>query len=482
MLPVLRKRLKTISDGNRGLQDILQSMQKGAEILSVESYNGKVHNTKITLLVDKGSNYSLQERYEERVHIYNRVALDKVIPANAIYPKTTVEAAIDVLNFQYSCDFTEDDVEFIDGTLVAKETSLGYYNDNTTVAECTNVVNLNWYEESDVGNLPACVFQDWVSNSIPPLVKVGQRWNLSINGTTGSLLEPGSYVSNSISDRHIGLPDNGNEIIVNRENQHFQFKFIYVFKDDEVYDEENETWVDGFTKSGSFKKLLLGPHQTNNSVTVDSYPLEQLWVRYPELAAEDYLEAVEDSVYSQGLNGILPQYIPIPGQDALVIEINILYCPNPNCNPTSLSMIRFNNTIPETHLDGALTIQVVQNGTTVTQIVRLSQVPNGSITALSMIQWFAEAQGIVFANRSVDGFGQYNITSYQIYGSMNESEDDDPNPTSIHIMKTQGEPVETDIFEWLLEGVDDLDAETLAEARSLGLSVRSCGTQYWSGE
>ena len=49
-------------------------------------------------------------------------------------------------------------------------------------------------------------------------------------------------------------------------------------------------------------------------------------------------------------------------------------------------------------------------------------------------------------------------------------------------MKTQGEPVETDIFEWLLAAESKLDTETLAEARSLGLSVRSCGTQYWPGE
>ena len=79
MLPTLRKRLKTISDGNKGLQDILQSMQKGTEILSVEPYNGKVHNTKITLLIDKGSNYPEQERYQTRVHFYNRLDIAEVL-------------------------------------------------------------------------------------------------------------------------------------------------------------------------------------------------------------------------------------------------------------------------------------------------------------------------------------------------------------------------------------------------------------------
>jgi hypothetical protein len=489
MLPTLRKRLKTISDGNKGLQDILRSMQEGTEILSVEMYNGKVHNTKITLQVDQGENVPVQERYDNRVHFYNRVALNKAIPTNAVYPKTTVEDAIEVLNLQYGCDFTEDDVEFIDGTLAAKEMSLGYYN---AAAECTNIVDLNWYKTDDSGEFPAYEFQDWVVDLNPPLVRVGQKWNLSFNGTWGSLLRPGDYVSNSLYYRNIGpweaAPETGWTKIVNYEPEHFQFKFIYVFKDNRIYDWNTESWANGFTKSGSFEKLLLGLHQTNNNVTVDSYSLEHLWTRYPELMSENYLEAVQSSIFGQDLNERFPQYEPIPEQDALVIEVNILYCPNPNCNPTSLFMQRFNNTIPETHQNGALTIQVVQNGTTTTQVVRPSQIPNQWASADGMIQWFAEGQGIVFVGGG-GGFGQYRIYNRDISGSRNGGGDDGPtppspsvpNPTSIRIMKTQGEPVETDIFEWLLAAENELDAETLAEARSLGLSIRSCGTQYWGG-
>jgi len=302
LLPQLRRRLKTISDDNKGLQDILQSMQKATEVLSVEPYNGKVHNTKITLLIDKGSNYPEQERYVERVHFYNRVALNKIIPANAFYPKTSVEDAIEVLNLQYGCDFTEDDVEFIGGVLVTKETSLGYYN---AAAEGTNIVN-------------------------------------------------------------------------------------------------------------------------------------------------------------------------------------------PNCNPTSLSMQRFNSFIPETHQNGALTIQLIKNGSTITIIIRPSQVQlqGVTITIINMIRWFANGQDVNIVDGN-GGFGQYRVYNNSISGSRNGDGDDGPilpspggltppgpsgpNPTSIRIMKTQGEPVETDIFEWLLEAEEGLDAETLAEARSLGLSVHSCG-------
>ena len=299
MLPAIRKRLKSLTAGNKGLQDILRSMTAADEIISVETYNGKIHNTKLIIRVDRskvtGTELPEQERYVNRAHFYNRVPISDAIPSGASYPTDNVLTAIASLN-NLGCDFTEDDVEFIDGTLVAKEMSLGYYN-------------------AAAGNQP-------------PLAS--------------------------------------------------------------------------------------------------------------------------------------------------------------DCNPTSLTMQHFNNnTIAETHLNGALTIQVVQNGTTVTQIVRPTQLPpDVDLTALGMIRWFAEGQGIVFVDGYNEGFGQYKTYGRQITGSMNEGEDGVPgvlNPTSIRIMKTQGEPVETDIFEWLLEAEEGLDAETLAEARSLGLSVRSCGTQYWEG-
>ena len=119
MLPALRKRLKTISDSNKGLQDILQSMQKGTEILSVEPYNGKVHNTKITLEIDKGSNYPEQERYVERVHFYNRLNLAEVLQDVYVDPQEDIEIIIEQLNNQ-GYDFTIDDVEFVGNAKIKK--------------------------------------------------------------------------------------------------------------------------------------------------------------------------------------------------------------------------------------------------------------------------------------------------------------------------------------------------------------------------
>ena len=50
LLPQPRRNLKNTNSHNKSLQDIVKSCSKATEVLSVETYNGKVHNTKITLL------------------------------------------------------------------------------------------------------------------------------------------------------------------------------------------------------------------------------------------------------------------------------------------------------------------------------------------------------------------------------------------------------------------------------------------------
>ena len=144
MLPTLRKRLKTISDGNKGLQDILQSMQKGTEILSVESYNGKAHNTKITLLIDKGSNYPEQERYVERVHFYNRLDIAEVLENVEFGSDNTLDLIKELNNLGF--DFTEDDIIYSSGEVLALDQSLGYYNRG---AELCTPTELRWISSAN---------------------------------------------------------------------------------------------------------------------------------------------------------------------------------------------------------------------------------------------------------------------------------------------------------------------------------------------
>lgn len=127
-LPVVRTKLKTVSSKNQGLQDILKSCSRGMEILSVEPHVGGIHNTKITLQVDLGAGYPAEQRYQKRVHFYNRVPMALAVPTGASYPTSEIEETIEVLNKDYGCDFTVDDVEISEGLLKAKATSLGYYN------------------------------------------------------------------------------------------------------------------------------------------------------------------------------------------------------------------------------------------------------------------------------------------------------------------------------------------------------------------
>ena len=51
MLPLLRKKLKTISASNEPLQDIFKSCRESEEVISVEKHTNGIHNTKVTLLL-----------------------------------------------------------------------------------------------------------------------------------------------------------------------------------------------------------------------------------------------------------------------------------------------------------------------------------------------------------------------------------------------------------------------------------------------
>ena len=127
LLPQLRRSLKNINSNNQSLQDIVKSCSKATEVLSVEPYNGKVHNTKITLQIDKGSNYPEQERYEERVHFYNRIDIKKVLEGVPYLLSNDIEELIQDLN-RLGYDFTTDDIEIVGGSVRALPYSLGYYN------------------------------------------------------------------------------------------------------------------------------------------------------------------------------------------------------------------------------------------------------------------------------------------------------------------------------------------------------------------
>ena len=129
-LPSLRNKI-SISTGNRNssLKSILSPTGEALEVLSVEAIDAPLHNTKITVSLsyknnlDEGSN----DVKGQRAILYNRLNLNQVIPEDAVLDLTDIVKTIKLLNTRYQCDFTEDDLEIVDGILRAKTTSLGYY-------------------------------------------------------------------------------------------------------------------------------------------------------------------------------------------------------------------------------------------------------------------------------------------------------------------------------------------------------------------
>ena len=144
LLPQLRRNLKNINSHNKSLQDIVKSCSKATEVLSVEPYNGKVHNTKITLQIDKGGNVPEQERYEKRIQFYNRLDIAEILE-NVEFGSNNTLDLIEELN-SLGFDFTEDDIEIVGGVVKALPQSLGYYNNEEEEEEvdtCTPT-ELRW--------------------------------------------------------------------------------------------------------------------------------------------------------------------------------------------------------------------------------------------------------------------------------------------------------------------------------------------------
>lgn len=114
----LRKRLKTISFKNEGLQRVLRTCAGAIDIISVEKHTGGIHNTKVIFLMANG---------EHRIQFYDRVDIARAVPANFISSGQLAEDIL-TLNSAFGCDFTEDDLILVDGKYKAKPESLGYHN------------------------------------------------------------------------------------------------------------------------------------------------------------------------------------------------------------------------------------------------------------------------------------------------------------------------------------------------------------------
>lgn len=115
MLPVVRKRLKSVSSRNQSLQDILLTSFETVEILSIKSHTTGIHNTKLIVELPDG---------RHRVHFYSRLNLATLLEGVEL-TSTAIGDVISELNL-LGYDFTEDDLEIVDNSIIAKITSLGY--------------------------------------------------------------------------------------------------------------------------------------------------------------------------------------------------------------------------------------------------------------------------------------------------------------------------------------------------------------------
>lgn len=155
-LPVIRKHVLFSLEGkNFSLTELRGSVYHGIEIISIEPFFPKptptakldhvfnrhgivrerwtndpnVHNTKLVLKVDTWKILDewqhREERFVERICFYNRLDLNDIIDVNTRIQRREIDYVMGKLNEQ-GYDFTEDDLEFRDLVLSAKETSLGY--------------------------------------------------------------------------------------------------------------------------------------------------------------------------------------------------------------------------------------------------------------------------------------------------------------------------------------------------------------------
>ena len=200
----LRKRLRNISYKNQSLQDVLKSSTDAMSLVSIEKYDGKVHNTKMVLKLDRGSSYKEQERYYERVCFYNRVNLATILPGDISINLNPLQNAIDQLNVEYGCDFTEDDIYILNGQVAAKEDSIGYI-DEVSIQPWTvqyTVISTGEIVRIDTGNIVSAqlIDPDIIGSDGNPIANpapLNDRDNLIINNRADlvktSTLFPGAW-------------------------------------------------------------------------------------------------------------------------------------------------------------------------------------------------------------------------------------------------------------------------------------------------
>ncbi len=186
MLPALRKKLKNVSSSNQSLQDILQSSKEADAVITITKVETGIHNTQLVLSIIN---------QEPRICFYNRLDIKKII-SSAFVSSGNVVNDIKTLNNQ-GYDFTEDDLDIVSGSLIAKETSLGYFG---TLGEGWTENALCAIAKPYVKIAPD-LYNGWTEDGSLPLL----QWDIRIDGILYPFNETRAWVFRLIQRSMIGL-------------------------------------------------------------------------------------------------------------------------------------------------------------------------------------------------------------------------------------------------------------------------------------
>lgn len=131
-MPSLRKRVYiSLAGKNISLDELRGGSYPGIEVVSVETIDYNLYNTKVILKVEPWVNdeeplSKLDNDGVLRSCLYDRLDLRNIVPLDLKIPVLNIQAALEFFR-EHGYDFTEDDIQIVDWKIVAKPNSLGYY-------------------------------------------------------------------------------------------------------------------------------------------------------------------------------------------------------------------------------------------------------------------------------------------------------------------------------------------------------------------
>lgn len=145
------RKLSISSNKNIALKNISGVLFNITDVIDIRKLDTGLYNTKLiikrrsTNLIDEGTPF----KTTQRVILYNRVNIEKIIP-NGFKPMGTINEIVHELNTKYRCDFTVDELVYNDNVLEAKPNSLGYYGSKYFIPVVNNLKYLNEVDMSKV--------------------------------------------------------------------------------------------------------------------------------------------------------------------------------------------------------------------------------------------------------------------------------------------------------------------------------------------